>query len=88
MPGRGGGAVIADEQGTESTPGWDVLSDVIRGEGRRGEAAEGHGRVCRQAAAAAAAEVAAGVLEEVAGNRPRIPRDGPMAAVGHLAGGV
>jgi hypothetical protein len=22
--------VIADEQGTESSPGWDVLSDVIR----------------------------------------------------------
>jgi hypothetical protein len=30
MPGRGGGAVVADEEGTGPPPGWVYLSDAIK----------------------------------------------------------
>jgi predicted RNA-binding protein YlxR (DUF448 family) len=30
MPGQGGESVIVDQRGTEPSPGWYVLSDVIK----------------------------------------------------------
>jgi hypothetical protein len=79
--------VIADEQGTESSPGWDVLSDVIRArvaEMRRLKAMAGS---ANKPLPPMPLKSLREVHEEVAVSRPRIPRDTPVAAVGQREGG-